>query len=224
MRRLALGMIAIWLLSVFGAEPAVGSNVTLTFDQTALANDNDDPILSFYNGGTTYKGIGPGPDYGVTFVDYNARVFTNTSGLTGTFTPPGIMELYSDTAREGQGISTTMNVAAGFINQVSFDYAAIDSAGELQIYSGVNGTGTLLATLSLPVTSPITGPGTFVADSLSFSGVAQSAVFSGGNKQLGIDDIALSIVPEPSSWILLASGYLLCGAAVSWRRSAPRSS
>lgn len=199
------------------AGRASAGRIDLAFDQPAL--DNNDPIDNFYNGGFTYRGIGPGPNYGVSF-DLNARVFTQTSGLIGTFTTPGIMELYSDTAREGEGISTVMNVAGGFITQVLFDYAAIDSAGSLQIYSGANGAGTLLTTLNLSVTSPVTGPGTFVADSVSFSGVAQSIVFSGGNKQLGIDDIQLTTVPEPSSWLMLLSGSGLCGAAAAYRRSA----
>ncbi len=215
MRLRVLGLLASWVLVAAGQ--AAAGQIDLTFDQPAL--DNNDPIYNFYNGGDTYLGKGPGPNYGVSF-DLFARVFTQTSGLTGTFTAPGIMELYSDNAREGQGISTTMNVAGGFTTQVLFDYAAIDSAGQLSLYSGLNGTGTLLASLALAVTSPITGPGTFVADSLSFSGVAYSAVWAGGNKQLGVDDIMLT-VPEPSSWALLLSGSaILCGAAVYRRRRA----
>jgi hypothetical protein len=75
----------------------------------------------------------------------------------------------------------------------------------------LDGTGTLLADLALPITSPMSGPGVFVADSLAFSGVAHSIVFDGGNKQLAFDDLTTtSVVPEPSGWRLLAIGGVLC--------------
>jgi hypothetical protein len=81
----------------------------------------------------------------------------------------------------------------------------------MQVYSGFDGTGILLADLTLPITSPMTGPGVFVADSLTFSGVAHSIVFDGGNKQLAFDDLTTtSAVPEPPGWYLLAIGGVLC--------------
>jgi hypothetical protein len=205
------------LLAMSLAQSTQGGSITVSFDESQLVNN--DPLLTFYDGGTTYRGIGGGPNYGVAFT-INARVFTQTSGLTGTFTPPGIAELYSDTAREGEGIAFTMDVYPGFSSAVSFDYAAIDAAGEIRIYSGLDGTGTVLADVALPVTSPITGPGIFVADTVTFSGTAHSAVFNGGNKQLAIDDVTLSLIPEPSSWHLLASGCLVCLAR--WMRDSRR--
>ncbi len=136
------------------------------------------------------------------FIDTNARLFTEAQ--TGFYTPPGYMVLYSDTAREGEGISTIMNINGGIISTVFFDYATIDAEGSITVYSGLNGTGTALASELLPITSPDTGPGVFVAGSLSFSGVGSSIVFSGGNKQLAIDDILMTSVPEPPAGQLLA--------------------
>jgi hypothetical protein len=209
------------LLAMSLGPSARGASVTVSFDEPQLVNN--DPILTFYDGGSTYRGITGGPNYGVAFT-INARVFTQTSGLTGTFTRPGIAELYSDTAREGEGIGFTMDVYPGFSSSLSFDYAAIDAAGELKVYSGLDGTGTLLTDVALPVTSPITGPGIFVADTVTFSGIAHSAVFDGGNKQLAIDDVALSLVPEPPSWHLLASSCLVWGLVclARWMRLARR--
>ena len=201
------------------AHPARGETITVSFDEKQLVNN--DPMLQFYDGGKTFRGIGPGPNYGVTFT-INARVFTSTSSLAGTFTKPGVMLLYSDTAREGEGISATMNVKPGFSSSLAFDYAAIDAAGDLKFYSGADGTGTLLKDAMLPVTSPQTGPGTFVADAVNFSGVAHSVVFTGGNKQLGFDDLTFATVPEPSAWHLLASGGLLYSLAHLARRMRDR--
>jgi len=56
---------------------------SVTFDEPQLV-DND-PLLQFYNGGTTYRGIGGGPDLGVSF-SLNARVRT-LDVLTGAYTP-----------------------------------------------------------------------------------------------------------------------------------------
>jgi hypothetical protein len=222
MKPLSRGAIVISALLAMGlAQSAWGGTITVSFDEKQLVNN--DPLLTFYDGGKTYRGIGGGPNYGVSFT-INARAFTQTSGLIGTFTKPGIAELYSDTAREGEGISFTMDVKSGFASSVSFDYAAIDSAGEMKIYSGADGTGTLLKDVKLPVTSPITGPGTFVADSARFSGTAHSIVFNGGNKQLAIDDVALATVPEPPSWHLLASVCLVWSLAFlsRWARQLRR--
>jgi hypothetical protein len=181
--------------------------INITFDQAQLV-DND-PLLTFYDGGMTFRGIKGGPNLGVTFT-INARVRTNTTGLVGMFTKPGIMELISDTAREGEGIAATMNVASGFAGSIGFFYAAIDAPGEMKVFSGADGTGKLLADKVLAVTSPETGPGTFVASQVTFSGFAHSIVFQGGNKQVAFDDISLT-VPEPPAWRLLATGALWGG-------------
>jgi PEP-CTERM motif len=189
---------------------------SITFDEPQLV-DND-PLLQFYNGGTTFRGIGGGPNLGVSFT-INARVRTVDS-LVGDYTKPGFMELMSDVIREGAGISATMDVSGGFTTGVQFSYASIDSVGDMKVYSGLDGTGTVLADLSLPITSPMTGPGVFVADSLTFSGVGYSIVFTGGNKQLAFDDLTTTfLVPEPSGWSLLAIGAVLCGLVRRLRRS-----
>ncbi len=213
------GMVICALLVLIFAPCASGGTITVSFDEPQLVNN--DPVLNFYNGGTTYRGIGGGPDDGISFT-LNARVFTQTSGLTGTFTKPGIAELYSDTAREGEGIAFTMDVDPGMSGSLSFDFATIDAGGEVKFYSGLDGSGSLLADVSLPVTSPITGPGVFVPDSVSFPGVVHSIVFSGGNKQLAIDDLSLVIIPEPSSWTLLVLGALMSLAAALARRRTSR--
>jgi hypothetical protein len=199
----------------FSLGRANGGLVSVTFDEPQLV-DND-PLLTFYEGGMTFRGIGGGPNLGVSF-SLNARERTQTSSLTGAFTPPGIMQLFSDTAREGEGITARMNVTGGFVSGVAFSYAAIDAPGDMKIYSSFEGTGALLADLALPVTSPLTGPGVFVLDAVTFSGVAHSIVFAGGNKQLAFDDLTFTAFPEPPGWRLLAIGGAWCFLARRSRR------
>jgi hypothetical protein len=208
--------LAVLLCATCFGEARAGLVTSITFDEPQLV-DND-PLLQFYNGGTTYRGIDGGPNLGVSFT-INARVRTVDS-LVGVYTKPGFMELMSDTIREGAGISATMDVSGGFTTGVQFSYASIDSVGEMKVFSGFDGTGTLLADLTLPITSPMSGPGVFVADSLTFSGVAHSIVFDGGNKQLAFDDLTTTfVVPEPSSLCLLAIGGVLCGLVRHLRRA-----
>jgi hypothetical protein len=208
--------LAVFLCAICSGEARAGLESSITFDESELV-DND-PLLQFYNGGRTFRGIGGGPHLGVSFT-INARVRTQDV-LVGDYTKPGFMELMSDTIREGAGISATMDVSAGFTTGVQFSYASIDSMGEMKIYSGFDGTGSLLADLLLPITSPMSGPGVFVADSLTFSGVAHSIVFDGGNKQLVFDDLTTTfVVPEPPGWYLLAIGGVLCGLVRHLRRA-----
>jgi hypothetical protein len=206
--------LAVLLCGICLGEARAGLT-SITFDEPQLV-DND-PLLQFYNGGTTFRGIGGGPNLGVSFT-INARVRTVDS-LVGAYTKPGFMELLSDTAREGEGISATMDATGGFIGGIQFSFATIDSQGRMRVYSGLDGTGSILADMTLPITSPITGPGVFVADSLTFSGVAHSIVFDGGNKQLAIDDLTTTLVPEPSSRCLMAIGGLLLGLVSRLRRT-----
>jgi hypothetical protein len=203
MARLVRCILTIVGLVLLILPPVHAGQISLTFDEKQLADDNNDPILNFYNGGETFLGKGPGPTLGVVFADSNARVYTTPQ--TGHYTPPGYMLVSSDNAATGQAITTTMNVSGGFISSVNFDYAVIGAAGSLQVFSGLDGTGSVLGTTDLPVTSS-TGNGVFVADSVEFSGIAHSVVFDGGNKQLAVDDILLNSVPEPPGLHLVAFG------------------
>ncbi len=82
------------------------------------------------------------------------------------------------------GSAASMNVPGGFTTGLSLYYAS-SSAGTLKVYSGVNGAGTVLATLSLPSTS-----GTFTPAGISFSGTAMSVNF-GGSRETFFDNITL---------------------------------
>jgi hypothetical protein len=105
------------------------------------------------------------------------------------------------------------NVSGGF-TAVSLTDGVFDAAS-LDFYSGANGTGSLLGSLSL------TGsPSGFSAQSLDFSGTAFSALFNGNPGTVGIDDLNLqSAAPEPAEWALMLGGFGLAGAALRRRKA-----
>jgi hypothetical protein len=196
--------------------------ITLSFEGL----QNLEPILNYYNGGTGGFGSGPGPNYGVSFTADSLAVKSTTAGGTGSFSnnPSG-----STIAFFLSGAGDTMDVKAGFDTGFSFFYAAA-LAGSVGVFSGLDGTGTELASLSLPTTtSPYT---VWDPIGVAFSGVAESVVFGGSANFIGFDDITLgSVTPEPASGPIpgagllsyIALGLLAIGSAVRkrwWQGSA----
>lgn len=105
---------------------------------------------------------------------------------------------------DGQ-VNTTayMNVAGGVADGLSFFYSTpSDVPAAIKAYSGLNGTGTLLGSISLTANSADYTAWTQVV--LSFSGVAQSFDLTGAANVVALDNI--SAVPEPSSLALLLAG------------------
>lgn len=103
------------------------------------------------------------------------------------------------------------------------------------MYDGLDGTGTLLASLNLPVTRTESGfdtCGVFYCEMLtagiSFSGTAQSVVFSGVANRIAFDNVTFgnaipgTSVPEPSTWLLMASGLAAIGLKTRRRGAAPK--
>jgi hypothetical protein len=110
-----------------------------------------------------------------------------------------------------------MNVASGFSSGLNFYFAFDPSvAGQtvtVTVWSGANGTGSVLATISLSSNACATSPYycTWTQIGQSFSGTAHSVTFSGATgNQLGLTDITLgssmTAIPEPSSIYLFAIG------------------
>ena len=220
-------LLKIAFATAFFAGPAQAQ--VLSFEGIATASSK--PIGNFYNGGA-------GTNFGIDFFGNALAVNSSVGGCGG---------LGSNFALQSSGCgvlffltsaSTGMNRAAGFLNGFSLFYSAAFEGGSLQVFDGLNGTGTLLGSLGLPATgSGKTIPNCLGQDycpwtavGLTFSGTAKSILFSGVANQIGFDDVTFgsstpgatvpqppTTVPEPSTYVLMAAGLAGLGA-VSRRR------
>jgi hypothetical protein len=190
-------------LCALGSIRAQAESVLLTFE--GLQN-NFEQVANYYDGGYGSFGTGPGPDYGLTFSSYGLA-YNPATPFAGDPSPPTVLLLfnYGNPFEPGYPISMTMNSSGGFSQSISF-YAIVNSLpGSVEIFSGPNGTGTMLASQTLALTASATFSGPIT---VSFTGTAYSAVFTGSDDLMALDNIAFPAlsVPEPSSWVLLVVG------------------
>lgn len=195
------------------ATPAMANVIVLDFEGL----DNGEAVDGFYNGGTSENG-NSGTDFGIAFSDSTlALIDGDAPGGTGNFgnepSPDTIMFFLS-------GDRAVMNVAAGFEEGFSFFYTSITENAFVNVFSGLDGTGEILATLMLaPTGTDCTGDPTgafcnFESIGTTFTGVAFSVAFGGVADQVGFDDITFGSaiaggeVPIPG-----AIGLFLTGAA-----------
>jgi hypothetical protein len=207
-----------------GTAVASASSVTLTF--TGL--QDEEAIDNYYNGGVGGNGSGPGPNYGIAFSSNSLAIISEADGGTGNFDnvpPPAGTTI----AFFLNGVGDTMDVAAGFDTGFSFDYSAT-TTGSVSVYSGLDGTGTLLATLNLAAndgTSCDSSDFTYTCwteQGVAFGGTAESVVFGGAADFIGFANITIGAssvpppsTPEPGSLVLLGSS-LFGGAGMMLRR------
>jgi hypothetical protein len=169
-----------------GSLPARAIPFTLDFGGLK----NNEQVLTFYDGGIGSLGSGPGPNYGITFTPSFVAV-----SAVPPYGPSFVGQL--------NGPSAIMDVSGGFNLLFSFYYEAADNSGSVALWSGLNGTGVMLADI------PLTASATWNAAGTGFGGTALSAVFSGtpGTRFDQITDLGL-VIPEPSSFLLLATGFV----------------
>jgi len=164
---------------------------------------DNEPILNFYNGKYGANGSGPGPNYGITFEGQSLAIISDLSTIvtpagpttgTGNFSnaPSGITSAYFLS-----GVGVVMNVPAGFTTGFSVYYAAVNTAGSVTVYDGLDGTGNVLATLNLPVNGGNCGPALYscwTPVGVPFKGVAKSVNFGGAANYIGFDNITVGSV------------------------------
>lgn len=192
-------------------------------------------VGDFYNGGTSSDGTS-GTNYGISFSSNALAICLNsTSVLCSNTSRGGFGDPNSQTGGLFflEGAQTYMNVAAGFDTGFSFNYAAIYYASSVSVYDGLNGTGNLLATIALGLTTTACDPSysagfcPFVAAGIGFAGIAKSVSFAGVSNQVVFDDVTFgSATPGPSPTPLPAGLPLLAvglGGLAVLRRKARKS-
>ena len=122
--------------------------------------------------------------------------------------------------------SGVMNMAAGFTGGFSFFYTS-STAASVNVYDGLNATGSLLGAISLAAQynsggcagDPNGGFCNWSAGGVSFGGTAMSIDFGGTANQTGYDNITfgsatpVGVVPEPETYAMLLAGLGLWGFA-----------
>lgn len=212
-------------IALFGIQPAAATVNVINFD--GLNGSVYETVLDYYNGGFGGAGSGPGPNYGVSFSS-NAIVGceqgTPCADTAAANAPssPNIMFFLS-------GPAATMDVAGGFTTGFSFYYSMqVGTTGFVNVWSGLDGTGSLLASFALnPTPNPYT---VFVPIGVSFAGTAESIEFGGVANFVAFDDVTFGSstpggIPEPAEWALMLTGLAAAGGALRRRRSeaaAPR--
>jgi hypothetical protein len=208
-------LISAAVLALFATTPVFANDViTLDFEGApGYAN----PIANYYNGGTDGQGR-IGPNYGVAFSDAVVALSNDDAFTYFSHAPSPVTAMFAFDP------TATMNVAAGFVDSLSFYYSSGQNVLDaVSIYSGLNGTGTLLATLSLFGNAQTGCDDTpycrFDLTSVHFAGVAKSVNFGGNASDVVYDNVSFAAaVPEPSTYALMALG--LVGLAAVKRRRA----
>ncbi len=171
--RIRIVVFLLFLLPVF-SEAQTKANVNFS------GLKNLEFINQFYDGGKGSLGSGPGPNYGVQFTSNAQTIVSASKGGSGNFinNPGGNPVMFFQT-----GTNVTMTATNGIQTGLWFYYSALQM-GKATVYAGPNGTGTILASITLPandsgcttyklcVWSAASVPLTATAGSISFAGVA----------------------------------------------------
>lgn len=179
-------------------------------------------VSNFYNGGTDGAGVLGTSNFGISFTGAALALKNDELGpyFSNAPTPATVMFATDDTAY--------MNVAAGFTGSLRLFYSYTNPNFQVgldlvKVYSGENGTGTLLASMSLFPNAQLGCNDTnfcrFSPSSVQFAGIAKSVAFGGEAGFVAFDNIAITAVPEPTTYAMLLAGLCAMGFMASRRRN-----
>jgi hypothetical protein len=212
-------------------SPAFATNVTASGNSETLTfggQVNATSINSFFNGGTDAYGTAGGAanDVGVTFstpaeflnAGYNGSGFNGGTGKFENVPSAATGVLYFASVPTTTG--AILDDAGGF-SGLSLNYSLLNNTASygstISLYSGLDGTGSLVGTLTLAAAGS-TVACTSSRDEFctwsstanqSLSGVAESAVFNGDARTFTeFDAVTLTAapVPLPAAFLLMFSG------------------
>ncbi|MDP1902474.1 MAG: PEP-CTERM sorting domain-containing protein [Rubrivivax sp.] len=190
------------VLALFAAAPAFAGTITIDFEAAP----------SFASVGSTYaaSGVNFGGAVQGLANDSFTTYFTNAPSPVGVmFVAPG-----------GTAADASMNVDGDFYG-LSFYYSSADASTDaVQVWSGTDGTGNLLASFSLVANATLGCTDSAYCHwdqlSASFGSAARSVTFADSTAAAAFDNIG--VIPEPSS--VLLAGLALGAAFVTRRRAA----
>jgi hypothetical protein len=170
--RIRIAALLLFLLPVL-SEAQTKANVNF------VGLKNLEFINQYYEGGKGSLGSGPGPNYGLQFTANAQTIVSASKGGSGSFinNPGGNPVMFFQT-----GTNVTMTATNGIQTGMWFYYSALQT-GRATVYAGPNGTGAILASITLPpndsgcttyrlcVWSAASVPLTATAGSISFAGV-----------------------------------------------------
>ena len=209
-----LKLMSVLAAGLLSAAPSFANTVTLDFEGVS----NSGSINNFYNGGTDIPANNTttatsGVNYGISFGG-DALAFSNDAYTTNYSNAPT-----NGTIMSAVGSDAALNIASGFTGPVSFYYSSI-AESQVQVFSGLNGTGSVLGTFSLLNNAQSDCVDTTFCHwdiaSLNIDGVAKSIQFGTTTYTAGFDNVTVNAVPLPAAgWAMFSA---ISGLGVLARR------